>query len=484
MAFKRILPITTIGFLSFVIISISCNKLDTTDIGGDLLPAIDNINTFETTLPVITTQGIFNDTTLLSKTQDHIVGSISNDAVFGKSNANIYLELKPGFFKYYWGNAKDTIVGFDSVILCLNYKGFFGDTTAPQVLKAYQVSNAVTDFKDSGYRLNYAPALGNQIGSANIVPQNLKNWVVFKNKKDSVQNQIRIKITNPAFLSALYAQDSTGNNAFVSDSLFRSFYKGFAIVADSTTGNGLFYSSIIDAKTRLEVHFRRKNGGAVDTTFSTFNFNNFGTSINSFSASANYLSRKRSGAEINTPSPDAVYVQATPGTYVNLNIPALDTLSNRIIHRAELIMEQIPDPQFKTFSTPNFLYIDCIDTPNVRWKPIPYDLSPNTFYSFYPTNGVIDFATFGGYIRSKTDALTGNAIGYYNFNISRYVQHIVTNHERNYNLRLYAPYQLIYPEFFFGGISFSNSLAFGRVKLGNGTNPNYRLRLHIVYSKI
>jgi hypothetical protein len=45
-----------------------------------------------------------------------------------------------------------------------------------------------------------------------------------------------------------------------------------------------------------------------------------------------------------TSKPDSlVYVQTSPGSYVRVRIPGLQALSNRIIHRAELIAEQVPD---------------------------------------------------------------------------------------------------------------------------------------------
>ena len=491
---RRFLPIIAGLFFSVSLLHISCNKLDTTNIGSDLIPPVDNVSTFETTLNIVTTQGLFNDTTALVSSEQHVFGSISNDPVFGKTNADLFLELKPTFFPFYWGNAKDTIsgpgLGLDSVVLCLSYKGFYGDSTVPQKLKVFQINNSVTDFKDSSYTLhNYHPALGAQIGAVTLDPRRSTDLIHFTNHVDSVSNQIRIKL-DPGFASALFAQDSTGTNAFVSDSLFRIKYKGFAIIADSTSGEGLFYTSLTDATTRLEIHFRRRNGSKIDTTFTSLTFNTGANSNIAYSARANYVHRNRTGAEFNPPSSpgaaDALYLQTTPGTYVNLHIPQLDTLSNRIIHRAEIIVEQLPDLVSTTLPPPNYLYIDAIDTANVRWRPIPYDLSSHENYTYYPSSGGIDFAYFGGYVRHKTN-LTGADIVYYNFNISRYVQNMVTRgrtSNRNYDLRLYAPFVLNYPDYFLTGIAFANNLAYGRVKVGSGTNANYRLRLHIVYSNL
>ena len=186
-------------------------------------------------------------------------------------------------------------------------------------------------------------------------------------------------------------------------------------------------------------------------------------------------------------SSDELFIQATPGTYATLQIPGLSLLDNRIIHRAELIIEEIA-PSTPLLPEPSYLYLDAVDTGTTwKYKPLPYDLSPNAYYNpnsstlpFFPTNG-IDHAYFGGTPIPKTDPLTGKLTYSYIFNISRYVQNIVTKHELSYGLRLSAPYELFYYGYIY---SFSNRLSYGGVKIGNGNNPNYKLRLRIVYSKI
>jgi hypothetical protein len=207
------------------------------------------------------------------------------------------------------------------------------------------------------------------------------------------------------------------------------------------------------------------------------------------SATANYINRDRTGSQYanRPPSSDELFIQATPGTYATLQIPGLSLLDNRIIHRAELIIEEIP-PATPLLPEPTYLYLDAVDTGTTwKYKPLPYDLRPNEYYNpntsvqpFYPTSGV-DHAYFGGSPISKIDPLTGKLTYTYIFNISRYVQNIVTKHELSYGLRLSAPYALYYYGY---SLPFSNLLSYGGVKIGNGNNPNYKLRLHIVYSKI
>ncbi len=500
---SRILTLVITGLLFFSLINFSCSKFDTTNLGSDLLPAVDNINTFADTLSVITSQGIYNpDTTVLNRTDDFVFGSI-NDPVFGQTTAGIYFQLKPSFFPYYIGAANDTLNGYgaglDSVVLCLKYRGFFGDSTMPL---QFQV-NAVSDnnFRDSVYNkrtVNYRPNIGQLLGTGSVDPRRMADTIYYANGKNTSVGQIRIKLSQN-WGQLLYTSDSLAIgpffHAFASDSAYRYRFNGLAVTATGIN-NTLVYTKLADTSTRLEIHYRRRNLGRVDTLFTSLSLNSdpFGSPTNYSSGIANYVQRNRPALPSGS---QEIFLQTTPGTYANLSIPGLSGLNNRFIHRAELIVQQITEIPESVFRTPNFLYLDLRDsTVAPLWKPIYHDLNPAANYDpdyqnplsipYFPSLNIgVDYNYFGGYRRDRTDP-SGNIQHYYNFNISRYVQDIVTTHRRNYDLRLMSPSKFNYPQY--GPIyeAFGNSIAFGRVKVGGGSNPNpnYRLMLRIVYSKL
>lgn len=506
---KRLLPLAATVVILISLIGWGCTKLDTTDIGSDLLPAVDNVKTFDTLLFINSTQGFFGDSEVVSKYEDFTIGSITNDPLFGRTTANAYMQLKPPFYPYYFGNPGDTVtgagLGFDSVVLCLKYVGFWGDSSLPINLEVREVSDFI--FRDSIFNINksnYRPATaGSILGTASVDVRKMGDTIYYNNKRDKVTNQVRIKLSN-AWGAALFAKDSTRtgpNNAYFNDSLFRRAYNGLAVI--STGGsNGLLYTRLSDTATKLEIHYKKRNGAKIDSVYTSFRFNPvFNPSINPatnpfVSNSANYIERNRGGFPVSNPASNNHYIQTAPGTYVNLNIPGLANFPNSFIHRAEIIVEQIPtDPGpmgfDEKFSAPNFLYVDLIDTgTTAKWKPVYFDLNTNEFYDpdfktlfkYIPTQ--IDFQYFGGNRRVKTDPVSGLPIKFYNINISRHIQQIVTDRTRAYDMRLYAPFNLNYPQYSPAYIPYGNNLAFGRVRIGSGSNPNYRLRLRIVYSRI
>jgi hypothetical protein len=209
------------------------------------------------------------------------------------------------------------------------------------------------------------------------------------------------------------------------------------------------------------------------------------------SSLANKITRNRNAL----PSGDQeLYLQTTPGTFANIEIPGLSNLDNRIIHRAEIQIQQIPDPSRDLiYKEPPYLYLDLVDSGTNKWKPIYYDLNPSTFYDpdfktfgypYFPSNGDVDVNYFGGYLRKKV--VQGESQAYYNINLTRYVQQLATKHTTNYKMRLFPAHSFMYPQYSSILIPYKNPIAYGRVRVGGGANPNpaYRMRIRVVYSKI
>ena len=174
------------------------------------------------------------------------------------------------------------------------------------------------------------------------------------------------------------------------------------------------------------------------------------------------------------PNDPVLYIQSTPGSYATIKIPGLGALSNRVVHRAELVFPRIT-PISETFGNPDLLFIDLVNPTNDTIFTVPND--------FVRTgNNTYDVNLIGGRINDNK----------YTFNISRHVQNIVTNKRLNYTLRISAPF-IARPYILdaFGNKSAGPSLfltnpsvAKGRVILAGGSHPTNKVRLRIIYSKI
>jgi hypothetical protein len=477
-----------IGALTSVLLIFSaCKKInEATDLGDDLIPAVDNITTFDTTLAVETYNGIFeilSDSARSFSIDQFFLGRISNDPLFGQTDASIYLELKPSFYKFGFKNIghPDSLF-LDSAVLVLDYVGTYGDTTVPQQIEVREITS---EFRfDSNYYVNRNGfTLGGTIAPPkSFVPSQLNDSV--KSYLDTSINQLRIRL-DQAFGEKLLLADSTGTPApYASDSAFREFFKGFAI-SPSGGGNAIMAFNLGGANTKLAFYYRYQKGGTgianQDTTVDYFRF----TTV---CASANLVSRTHSpavtAASTNPAEDPLVYIQATPGTFANIKVPALPTLSNRLIHRAELIMEQVYDNSDTIFPPPTGLFLDAWDPATSKFRTVPYDFSPDGQGSF-------NFGSFGTFPTNQLDPNSGKNIKVWKFNVSRYVQHVLTQTVPYFDLRVFAPYYTFawyraYPTTSEGQqlIYVNPSIARGRVRLGGGNHPTQRMRLRLIYSKI
>ncbi len=473
---------------SFLLLIISCSRInESTNLGAGVIPAIDGITTFDTTLTVEAYNDIFTgmtDSGFVSINDDHILGNISNDPLFGRTNAKIFLELKPSFYKWSFSDVfnKDSLF-LDSVVLVLGWKGTYGDTSAMQRIRVYEMEQS-NDFRtDTAYQIRQQYfTYSNLLGTRDLAPKSITDSVFIFKDTVKTTGQLRIRLNDNFGNRLLKVFDTT--NAYVSDSAFKRHFRGFAIEADQSMGNALMSFGLYNNNnTKLAIYYRVNKNGRQDTTFSNFIFSDL-------SAHHNFIDRNFNGTPYfsslgGTAPDDLVYIINAPGGFATIKIPALRNLSNRIIHRAELIMEQVYDPSDKTFIPPQALYLDAYDSSLSKFKAIPYD--------FLPDNTGLGQEQFGMFGKDGVD-LSGNRIRTWRFNLSRLVQNNLTRKEPIHNFRLLT-HRLVVNQIrennennagIYGVISIpiNDLYGVGRVRLGGGTHPGQRMRLRIIYSKI
>jgi hypothetical protein len=135
---------------------------------------------------------------------------------------------------------------------------------------------------------------------------------------------------------------------------------------------------------------------------------------------------------------------------------------------------------------PRYLLLSVYDSVNKVKRNIPND--------FVISSSGPNIGTFGGYLSSKS-LYTYATVAAYTFNLSRYVQGIVTRKDTSFTLRLSAPvndsiqYKTPYPDVNVPFVTYvspstANNIADGRVRLGGGTHSRFRMRLRVIFSRL
>ena len=144
--------ISVILFVSFLFSA--CTRIGTTEMGLGLLPSADAFNTKDTILTVETETVDRPDSLRVYGSDDQVVGTITNDALFGSTTASVYFNLKPTYFPFLFSGSKDSLI-VDSAVLILSYKGFYGDSSKPVTLNLRRLSANTPLIPDTTYASNY-----------------------------------------------------------------------------------------------------------------------------------------------------------------------------------------------------------------------------------------------------------------------------------------------------------------------------------------
>lgn len=469
-------------FIASTVFLTNCTKIKGTDIGAELLPIVDNVITFDTTFEVITTTYVTPDSLLPKLGRDangnagqYILGHISNDPQFGKTTASIFMELLPPSFPYSFQNTADSLY-IDSAVLCLRWTNTFGDTNAIQTINVHRVTELMR--LDTVYNTSKSVRYGELIGTKTFAPKELDDSIyLFRQTR---ANQLRIKLNN-SFSRSLLAFDTSARSPYYNDTIFRDFFKGFALIPQTggTSANALMSFAMSDTSTHLRIYYRYDKSGVRDTTFRDFKFNGLYPG-----AGVNNVQRIYNGSEASLhigdkPRGDSlVYLQAAPGTYALLKVPGLDEFKqkkgNVIVHLAKLSMEEVNTPGKRPglFDTPEFMYLEYLDTIKNAYTP----LSDDAFL-----DGQFEPIFFGGKRKYVKD-FNNNLVSSYDMNVTRYLQGIITRNNPNFKLKLFAPYAVRYENLL---ITFAlNNLARGNVVLGGGSHATKKMKFRVIYSKL
>lgn len=482
---RKILAIA-VAVLTGLFFYSACTKLDTTDIGNDLIPAVDNVNTFDTVLDVISDNLLYPDSTRIRSGDLHGIGVIANDPEFGLTQGASFFSVIPGFYGAHPFVNRDSIIAIDSIVLSLPYSTLYGDSNSVEQFEVYEIDQTF-DFRDSAYPIKtpqFPLAAGGPIGTRLVTFNQLNDSVTYVNFSstsatvyDTVKtvNQLRIRL-NPEWGDKFLAFDTAVE--YKNDSSFRVNFRGLAVKvnqAASPAPNAVAYFSLAGtAAATVTFYSRIKKDGQVDTIAPAFSFNGrkFANTVYRTEAN-NYLTALNNG----TPNDNLIYIQSSPGSVATVKIPGLEGLSNRVIHRAELILEKIPSLAENFYTPSPLLFIDAVNNAGDSTFTIRND------FLFTGQGTGYDIGTLEGNFKDNR----------YTFNLSRYVQSIVTKKLRSHTLRVYAPFET-FPYFESGtgtvtklpGLAVYATSPIGayRVVVGGGNHPTNKMRLRIIYSKI
>lgn len=488
---KIFAPVVTA--IAGLLIYSSCTKPDATDLGTDLIPAVDNVHTFETILEVETDNFVYPDTSMPFYNDLLPLGQIGDDPVFGNTTADLYVGYLPTSLNPFVN--KPDSVEIDSVVVSLAYQTLYADSNSVQNIEVSQISNAGSNFWDPGYyKISHAPfaTTGGVRGTKAVDFKTLNDSVYYVNNgTDSIRtkDELRIRLDNNIGQQLLMLDTATD---YKTDTNFVKKFRGLVFKSSnaSPSRKSLAYFSLSTDKSRLTVYCRVVKDGKKDTISPYFVAGNVGYPTGKLAAKFASLIRQTPAHDYKNyllnglAKDDKVFIQSTPGSFATITIPGLDTFKtvNRVVHRAELILPQIASTDDAVYTPPGLMFIDMVN----ETRDSSFTVRNDFVYTGSGPN-YYDVSKLGGFYNTSDKN--------YVFNLTRYMQSLVTKNLRSFKtMRVYAPFEthphISTPD---GGtvgnaaippLTINTPIANGRVVLGGGNHATQKARIRIIYSKI
>ena len=405
----------------------SCKEPE--NVGLNVLPADDLAGLFSTDTISLQTATVRSDSVLSSNTTLNLLGE-SNDA-FGNSKASFYTQVLLETPNADFGTGATC----DSIVLTLDYAGYYGDTNSTHNFSVYQLNESIeTDslyFSDKVFSTSIL--LGNHtIGS--IAPN---DSVVVNGVNTSPH--LRIKLNNSFGTDLLTA----GTGPFVDNASFLNYFKGIYVHDSVTVGNTgcIMYFRLKDAMSKITLYYQ-SNGDTLEYDFLLngsnkvnhfqHDFTNavFGNNFNDYNFGKNLC-----------------YVQSMGGVKTKIDFPFLNSLiqdGQIAINKATLIISA-DNSNTTLFPLHSKLVLTGIDSTGT-----------SVFLPDFLDNSV----PFGGDVTSSNT---------YTFTISRFFQQILSGSRNNYGLFLVAN---------------GSAVNASQTVIGGSEHPSLKMKLQITYSKI
>lgn len=425
----------------------SCGK--NSILGLDVLPSTDDVGAIFTDTFSLVTTTVRDDSVLSSSTLNNVAGNMF-DPIFGKTYAAFFTELLLPTNEVNFGTP-DTLF-IDSIVLTLAYNGYYGYVNVPQTFNVYRVTEVMHPAPADGYYSGKSFAVDPEVlgRKQNLVP-------------DFVDSLHALNLTLPPHLrirlSDRFGQeilDQSGSAALTNDSAFKDFLRGICVAPDTAAtpyGASILYFDLFSLLSGIHLYWHTPHldslSYVIPITTSEVRNNYFKHNYSGTVVQQHLQNQSGTGDSI-------VYVQGLAGLKTKIVMPALSSLKNVLINKAELVITQVNDPEEtdSVFTSP--LQMVCV-TQDTSGKDIAI---PDNFL-FFPS--------FGG---TRIDKVTidRQPFAEYRFSVADQLQQIVNGSQNDLGLFLIA----------YKRAELANRLSAG----GNLRVDNLKMKLNLIYTPI
>ena len=433
---RLVTPLFFATFLVSAVIMVSCEK-EPDQIGLEITPPQDQMNGKMTDTVTIEAYSFEKDSIATALVDPSLLGSYF-DPEMGRTVAGFCAQMLLSNVNVNFGTAPLV----DSCVIYLAYDGHNGDTTIPQTIRVYELSQSL--MTDTNYYSNqHLSHYNTEIGHITFLPRPTDS-VKINGSKTLATLRINLTRTSTAFAQKLLNASSA---QLADNATFLKYVKGLYFTADPANYKGcVSYFYLLSSLSKMTLYYKTSPQDSINNSYdytfvSGVRFSHF---EHDQYRHASVPFRKQIVYKDTTQGRQQLYLQTGGGVRVKLRFPYLkkfNTTRKVAINEAQLIIPN-NDPG-NDLTKPTKLSLVGINADGTLYQLA--DQSEGTEY-------------FGGSMLDNYE---------YHFRITKYIQSLVSGTHTDYGLTL-----LIAGE----------ANRFERLMIGGPKNPNKPIKLRIVYS--
>lgn len=438
---------TLYGALALLIFSVTaCNKKPE-QIGLGLIPDVNQVNVFYTDTIQVTAYSILEDSIRTDEPSNILLGSIK-DPVFGTSVAGFFTQFALSTNGHDFG-ANPLL---DSLVLQLAYSGYYGDTSAAQTIRAYEIEEQL--FADSNYYSKRQIPYDQTDHAGYQLNMRPKSSFIFL--EDTLNPMFRIRLSD---ISTSIGDKLLGASVenLESTEKFQEFFKGLFITADPvSSGGAMAYLNLPSNLSRMTIYYRNDEQDSLRYEFfmtsTTARFNRFEHN-DYLDASPEFRQQVIEGDT--SLGNQKIYIQAMGGVKTFIRFPHLAKFANTlgkkvIINEAKLIFTGIDT--LTDYTSPAQLALVSGTDEKGKYTIVPDQFEGDSY--------------FGGTYKKSVNA--------YEFRITKLVQQMILDGNDKIDYGLYA--------FVSGASGMADRKVFHGVLPGSDTLNAFQLK--VIYTRV
>jgi hypothetical protein len=442
------------------------------EIGLDIDPA-NQVNSGKIDTSTVRTVTVLDDSLVSIGLSLNPIG-VFQDPLIGTTEANLSTGLTLSASAVTFGSASI----LDSAVLVLKYGNeFYGDYTSTYTIDVRQLNEKFNSgssyFNTKKWDVN-SQIIGSKTINPAVLGDSMRITTIVKRAVDTqklVASQIRIPISS-SFINKNFFTAASDN--FLDQARFNNLIKGLyiSVKKNQPQMGGLILLDLSDASVNgLDLYFRNDNSGTIDTNFMHFDI------VNTAAASSIYHDYSPSvKTQLNNPLQQfsTVYLQPMGGLRTKVSFPHIQQLKNLgkiVINKAELEMyiEGGSDNIFNTAPRVTLYRTDIAD----QRQPVPDNNFGQTGTSDQRVLSELEFGGFYDTVKKR-----------YTFVITSYIQDLVTGKLPQYDTYIAPIYTKSNPSQALQASSTAATAGRSLIIGGNSLNPNIRMRLNIIYTRV